>query len=152
MDLAQRIQILEDREQIRELGATYCFLVDGGHYEKLVHDYFTRDAECDFRIRLGNPDPMISKGRQQVLGFFREIVASTLKDMSHTVHNHRIAIEGDQASGDCYFELTARDANTSMPMIGAGRYQDLYQRVEDRWRFSQRNADILYIVPLNEGW
>ena len=95
---------------------------------------------------------MVSKGREQVLSFFQETVANLLKDMTHTTHNNRITIDGDRASGDCYFELTAREANSSIPMVGAGRYKDEYQRVGGIWQFSQRNADIFHIVPLNQGW
>jgi ketosteroid isomerase-like protein len=152
MDLEQRIQILEDREQLKELGATYCFLVDDDRYVELVNDYFTDDAGCDFRNRLANSEPLVSQGREQILLFFQDVVANTLKDMSHTLHNHRMVIDGDHAFGDCYFELTARDANSSTPMVGAGRYTDEYRRVGDRWQFSQRNADIFYIVPLDQGW
>lgn len=152
MDLEQRIQNIEDREQIKELRATYCFLVDDDRYDELVSEYFTIDAGCDFRNRLADGNPLISQGRVQILTFFQDVVAKTLKNMSHTTHNHRIAIDGDYASGDCYFELTARDANSSTPMVGAGRYEDKYQKVADKWQFSQRNADIFYITALSEGW
>lgn len=152
MDLEKRVQDLEDREKIKELRATYCFLVDDDQYPELVNEYFTSDAGCDFRYRSGGGDPLISQGSEKILGFFRKVVATTLKNMSHTTHNHRIAIEGDRASGDCYFELTAQDANSSVPMVGAGRYIDRYERVNGKWQFSQRNADIFYIVPLEQGW
>ena len=152
MDLQHRIQQLEDRELIRELRATYCFLVDDNQYVELIDNFFTDDARCDFRVRLGDTEPLISNGREEILDFFATIVVGTLKDMSHTTHNHRIAIDGDCGSGDCYFELTARDADTAVPMIGAGRYDDKYQRLDGRWRFSQRNADIFFIVPLDQGW
>jgi hypothetical protein len=152
MDIEKRIQILEDREMIKELRATYCFLVDDAEYAELVNNHFTSDARCDFRFRLGGLPPFISNGQEEVLAFFQTFVASMLKDMSHTTHNHRIVFDGDRASGDCYFELTARDANTSVPVTGAGRYFDEFERVGGKWRFSQRNADIFYIAPLNPGW
>ncbi|MBT4162428.1 MAG: nuclear transport factor 2 family protein [Gammaproteobacteria bacterium] len=152
MDLERRIALLEDREKIKELRATYCFMVDDDQYAELVNNHFTTHAGCDFRIRLGDMEPMISEGSVQVLAFFQDVVASLLKDMTHTTHNHRITVDGDTASGDCYFELTAREPNSSTPMVGAGRYFDEFQRVGDNWRFSQRNADIFYIVPLEQGW
>jgi len=164
MDIEQRIQVLEDRETIKELMATYCFLVDDDECAELVNDHFTHDAHCDFRFRpdglpplIANAQqealpPFISNGREEVVNFFRNFVGLLLKDMSHTTHNHRIVVDGDRASGDCYFELTARDANTSVPMTGAGRYFDEFERVDGEWRFSQRKADIFYIVPLSPGW
>ncbi len=164
MELKERIQVLEDRESIKELMATYCFLVDDDKCAELVNEHFTQDARCDFRFR---PDglppliadvqedalpPFISNGHEEIENFFRNFVGLLLKDMSHTAHNHRISVDGDRASADSYFELTARDANTSVPMTGAGRYFDEFERVDGEWRFSQRKADIFYIVPLSPGW
>jgi hypothetical protein len=37
-------------------------------------------------------------------------------------------------------------------MTGAGRYFDKFERVDGEWRFSQRKADVFYIVPLSPGW
>ena len=47
-DLEARLRALEDREAIRELRATYCFLVDDGRFDELVDGCFTDDARCDF--------------------------------------------------------------------------------------------------------
>lgn len=127
-------------------------MVDDDRYAELIKNCFTDDAKCDFRNRLAGGEPMISQGSKEILSFFQGVVAKTLKNMSHTTHNHRINIEAKQASGDCYFELTARDTNSSLPMIGAGRYNDKYEKINNQWRFSQRNADIFFIVPLNQGW
>lgn len=152
MDLEQRVRQLEDRAAIIELTSTYCFLVDDECFDELVDNWFTEDATCDFRIRTSDGQPMISEGRESVRRFFKETVATMLKDMTHTTHNHRLDIDGDHASGHCYFELTTRSAATSEPMVGAGRYSDRCVRVDGRWRFQQRNADIFYIVPLSQGW
>ncbi len=152
MDIEERIQVLEDREMLKELMATYCFLVDDDKCAELVNDHFTNDVRCDFRFRLGGLPPFISNGQEEVLAFFQNFVSLMLKDMSHTTHNHRIVVDVDHASGECYFELTARDANSSAPVTGAGRYFDEFERVGDEWRFSQRKADIFYIAPLSSGW
>jgi hypothetical protein len=152
MSIEERIQVLEDREMLKELMATYCFLVDDEKFAELVNEHFTSDAQCDFRFRLGELPPFVSNGQKEVLAFFRDFVSIMLKDMSHTTHNHRIAVDGDRASADSYFELTARDKNSSGPVTGAGRYFDEFERVDGKWRFSQRKADIFYIVPLDPGW
>ncbi len=150
--MQSRLRVLEDREQIKELTATYCFLVDDGRYDELVDRHFGEDAVCDFRSRGGDQGPLVSKGREEVRAFFKDVVATTLRDMSHTVHNHRIAVDGDRASGECYFELTARDASSGAAIVGAGRYIDRYSRVGDQWVFEERKADILHMVPLAQGW
>ena len=151
-DLERRLSAIEDREQIRELRATYCFLVDDGRFDELVDDCFTDDARCDFRSAQGDLGPFVSKGREEVRAFFAQVVASLLHDMSHTVHNHRISLDGDRATGDCYFELTAKDPSNGDAVVGAGRYLDRYRRVAGRWRFEERAAVIVHMAPLAEGW
>jgi ketosteroid isomerase-like protein len=151
-DLEARLRALEEREAIRELRATYCFLVDDGRYDELVESCFTKDALCDFGAADGSLAPMRAEGREEVRAFFSQAVASLLRDMSHTVHNHRITIDGDQASGDCYFELTATDAASGDDVMGAGRYVDRYRREGGRWRFAERRAEIFFMTPREEGW
>ncbi len=153
--IEQRLRILEDREAIRDLAATYCFLVDDGRFDELVERCFTEDACCDFRATAGGGDqmvPAVSRGRAELRNFFTVIVPAALRDMAHTTHNHRISIDGDRASGDCYFELTAVDRTSGEAVVGAGRYLDRYRRDQGAWRFEMRNAAIFYIAPLREGW
>jgi SnoaL-like domain len=150
--IEERLQALEDREQIGRLAAMYCFLVDDGRFDELVERCFTDDACCDFRFARGEIAPLVSRGREEVKTFFSAVVPAALTEMTHTVHNHRITIEGDDASGDCYFELTACDRATGEPVLGAGRYFDRYRRVDHGWRFAERRAEIFYITPLSEGW
>lgn len=148
----QRLQELEDRNQIEELRATYCFLVDDGRFDELVDRCFTDDARCDFRDAKGTISPLISTGRSEIRTFFTQIVASLLQDMCHTVHNHRIVIDADTAHGECYFELTATHPATNEAVVGAGRYLDRYRRVDGAWRFTERTAVIAHMAPLAEGW
>ncbi len=148
-----RLRAIEDRQQIEELRATYCFLVDDGRPKELVDEWFTDDATCDFRaVRGGSTLAVASRGRAEVCAFFTRIVPALLEDMCHTTHNHRIALDGDLASGDCYFEVTARDASSGEAVVGAGRYVDRYRRVDGHWRFVQRNAEMFYMAPLAQGW
>ena len=150
--LERRLRALEDREQIRELRATYCFLVDDGRFDELVDDCFTDDARCVFRSARGDVGPFVSTGREEIRVFFAQVVAALLHDMSHTVHNHRISFDGDRAAGDCYFELTAKDPASGDAVVGAGRYLDRYRRVAGEWRFEERAAVIVHMAPLAEGW
>ena len=61
-NLEARLRALEDREAIRELRATYCFLVDDGRFDELVDDWFTADALCEFRAVDGSFEPMRAQG------------------------------------------------------------------------------------------
>ena len=150
--LEDRLQVLEDREAIRELQATYCFLVDDGRFDELVDRPFAKDARCDFRLVESEMDPMVAEGHEPIRFLFTQGVAALLSDMSHTTHNHRIAVEGDHASGKSYFELTAIDATTGEAVMGGGRYIDRYRRQGDAWVFAERRVEIRYMSPLREGW
>src|SRR5208282_6902001 len=153
-NLARRLRMVEDRQQIEELRATYCFLVDDGRFDELVDRCFTEDACCDFR-GAGDAEqmaPTVSRGRAELRNFFTVMVPAALRGMAHTVHNHRVSIDGDRASGDCYFELTAVDRTSGEAVVGAGRYLDRYRRDNGAWRFEMRNAAIFFIAPLREGW
>ncbi len=147
-----RLQALEDREAIRELQATYCFLVDDGRFDELVDSCFAEDARCDFRIMASGLDPLLAEGHQEIRAFFAGTIAGLLRDMSHTVHNQRIAIDGDRASAESYFELTAIDATSGEAVLGGGRYIDEYRRVGGSWCFQERRAEIQHLSPLREGW
>ncbi len=151
-NIEQRLRILEDREQLRELAATYCFLVDDGRFDELVERCFTVDACCDFHSAGGGMAAMVSRGRAELRNFFAVVVPAALRDMAHTVHNHRVSVDDDRASGDCYFELTAVDRASGEAVVGAGRYIDRYRRDAGAWRFEMRNAEIFFIAPLREGW
>ncbi|MBI4517449.1 MAG: nuclear transport factor 2 family protein [Deltaproteobacteria bacterium] len=148
----QRLQQLDDREQLRELQATYCFLVDDRRFDELVERWFTADARCDFRDAKGAIAPLISNGGAEIRVFYTQVVASLLDDMCHTVHNQRLTIDGEVASGECYFELTAKHPATGDAVVGAGRYLDRYRRVDGAWRCAERTAIIFHMAPLAEGW
>ena len=147
-----RLQLLEDREAIRELQATYCFLVDDGRFDELVDHHFARNSRCDFRLVGSDVDPMLAEGHEPIRVFFKQLVGALLRDMSHTTHNQRIVVEGDSASGESYFELTAIDATTGEAVVGGGRYIDRYRRQGDTWVFEERRAEIRHMAPLREGW
>lgn len=151
-DILRRLRRLEDREKICELQATYCFLVDDRRFDELVDHWFAEDARCDFRDVTGAMQPMISTGRAEIRAFFKDVVGRLLDDMCHTVHNQRIVVDGDTATGDCYFELTAIDLPNRESVVGAGRYLDTYRRVDGAWRFAQRDARIFYLTALAGGW
>jgi ketosteroid isomerase-like protein len=150
--VTDRVQRLEDLEAIRELQATYCYLVDDGRFEELAERWFTEDARCDFHDVAATIPPVVSSGRSEILAFYSGVVAVLLADMCHTVHNQRIVIDGNVARGECYFELTARHPATSDAVVGAGRYIDRYRRVDGNWRCCERIAQILHMAPLAEGW
>ncbi len=150
--LEDRIKLIEDREQIRELAATYCFLIDDGRFDELVDRCFTADASCDYRGMRGGLAPIVARGSADIRNFLTAVLPGLLSEMVHTIHNHRITIEGERATGNLYFRMTAVDCATGDDVVAAGRYFDRYRQAGGRWRIETRNARIFFISPLNKGW
>lgn len=148
----ERLQLLEDREAIRQLQATYCFLVDDGRFEDLAQQWFTEDARCEFGDTGSLISPFVSNGRAEILSFYKDVVAVLLAGMCHTIHNARIVVEGNVARGECYFEVTASHPATGEAVVGAGRYLDRYRRTAEGWRVSERVARIFHMTSLEDGW
>ena len=69
-----RLRALEDREAIRELQATYCFLVDDRRFDELADRHFAKDARCDFRLLGSGVDPLVAEGRDEIRAFFESAV------------------------------------------------------------------------------
>lgn len=152
LTLEDRIRLIEDREQIRELVANYCFLIDDGRFDELVDRCFTADASCDYRGVRGGLAPIVAQGSADIRNFLSAVLPGLLSDMVHTIHNHRISLDGDRGSGELYFWMTAIDCATGDDVIAAGRYFDRYRRVGGQWRFEVRNARIFFIAPIKTGW
>jgi len=72
-----RLQVLEDREAIRELQATYCFLVDDGRFDELVDHHFGKDARCDFHLMRSEVEPMVAEGHEPIRFLFTQAAAAT---------------------------------------------------------------------------
>ncbi len=152
LTLEDRIKLMEDREQIRELAAAYCFLIDDGRFDELVDRCFTADAYCDYRGVRGGLAPIVARGSAEIRSVLTAVLPGLLSEMVHTIHNHRIVIEGERASGDLYFRMTAIDCATGDDVIAAGRYFDRYRRVGGQWRIEARHARIFFIAPVKQGW
>ncbi len=138
--LEARIQEIEDREAIRELTAMYCKCVVQGDVEKIV-DLFTADGILE------SGDTYV-KGHAELLAAYREALGD-LRPLP-CVHNHIIEVEGDRAQGTCTLEL--RGVTDGASQIGAGHYEDSFQRLDGAWKFSHRNLILYHMVPLSQGW
>ena len=138
--LEARIQEIEDRESIRELTAMYCKCVV--------------QADIDAIVDLFTPDGIMEAGDTHVAGHekLRAMYDEAMGDLRPLpcVHNHIIEVEGDRARGTCTLELRGVAAGTSQ--IGAGHYEDEFQRLDGGWKFSHRNLILYHMVPLSQGW
>lgn len=139
--LEQRLQRLEDLEEIRQLDATYCRLLDNGDWSELV-DLFTADGEF---IGLDKV-----RGHDELRRFFSGLADGGLTAFWHYVTNHEILLDGHSAQvRSALWQPCVQDG---VPHVAAGRYHDHLVRLDGRWRYRSKQVAFDYFAPLTDGW
>ena len=141
--LLARIQRLEDIEAIRHLRCRYHFCLNEGRFTDL-RDLFTDDAlvELGYLARYDGIEA-IDSGFQAMGDRDRFFI----KQFSH---GHDVAVDGDRGTGTSYLE--ARYGRFGVSYVVAGRYDDVYARVNGVWKFRSMVAELFYTVPNGVGW
>ena len=121
----------DDRQAIIDLTTAYCYALDDRRFEDLA-SVFTPDAVADY-------DPVVCHGIDEITAKVRGSI-EFLDATAHMVANHRILVEGDKGSCECY--LMAQHLRKGTPggdlyMI-AGRYRDEVVRTPQGWRIASR--------------
>lgn len=142
--LEESVALLADREEIRDLIATYALRAARG---VPMADLFTDDGA--FITHVPGKTAREVRGREALDQYYRELAAAPGHPMP-MIHNHLIAVDGDQARGICSVELRTTVGATSM--IGSGYYDDSFRREGGRWKFVERDVHFHHLVPLEEGW
>ena len=140
-DLAARVDRLEAESAIRALAARYCFTIDN-HDLNAVADLFTEDARVFSRDGV-----MDASGRNAIVAQY-EGRFTLLGPSNHVSHDHwiRFGEDPDIAEGtvSAHAELWRKDGT----MVTALRYDDVYRRDHNVWRFAERALSFLYYVPI----
>ncbi len=136
---------LADRLELRDLVCRYARIPDDRDYA-LVDEVFTPDAT------LAGPGFSI-QGIDGIREAMRRIEAysATL----HAVHNHRVELAGDEASGETYCvanHLLEKDGRPYKLDWGI-RYRDRYRRLPGGWRIASRELRVVWEqeLPLRLG-
>lgn len=141
MTLEERISRLEDIEQIRSLRNKFHFFINEG----LAHRFgevYSEDAVVEF------DDFMNQEGLANIIEASGKLTRSVF--VKQFLHNHEIELHGDTATGFCY--LDARYASNGESLIVAARYDDEYKRTDAGWRICRTRVNIIFSVPLRQGW
>jgi hypothetical protein len=141
--LAKRVQVLEDREEIRALILLYGQSHDHRDYRTFA-GLFAKDGE--WIGGLGS-----AKGPDAIFALMdKSIGLHPLHEGSGTFHvltNDQIVIDGDRATSTTkWIYLTAADDN-SPKLTYLGHYDDQFIRENGRWKFLRRQS-ISDISPL----
>ncbi len=143
MTLEQRIQRLEDIEDIRRLRNKYHASLNESRYED-CRALFTDDAvvELGYLARYEGLDA-IDRG-------FRAMGERDRFFIKQFIHSHDVAVDGDSGTGTSYLE--ARYGRFGVSYVVAGRYDDVYARMNGVWKFRAMIAELFYTVPNAVGW
>ena len=125
-----QIQGLLDREAIRDLPKRYCDRV--WHNDaKGLSELFAADGVF---IAVTTDKEIEIKGRNNILDFMREGLADGPRPY---IHNHVVELNGpSRASGRAYLDL--RSAKHNYDWLGAGYYEDDYEKLAGQWLFKRR--------------
>jgi ketosteroid isomerase-like protein len=140
-DLETLVRELTDREAIRDLAARYA------------HAVWLQDPEA--AVALFAPDGVMDTGdRPPIRGSdalrtaYQAMVGGAV--LRPFVHDHRIELHGDRATGRCHLDL--RGAVDGHSWIGTGHYEDAYVRIGSAWKFQSRKLVMHSYAPVEQGW
>ena len=143
--LAKRVQLLEDREEIRGLILAYGQAHDHRDY-KMFASLFARNGEWIGGLGTAEGPDAIFALMDKSIGHH------PLPEGSGTIHvltNDQIVIDGDRASSVTkWFYLTAGDDKAPKPTY-LGHYDDQFIRENGHWKFLRRRS-VSDISPLRK--
>jgi ketosteroid isomerase-like protein len=145
--LEQRIQLLEDREAIRELIAQYCRGVDARD-EAMFMSIWTDDAA----YRISGPFGGV-EGIEAIRGVLHGLWAA-FSELHHWATNAVIEVDGDHARSWCDADVTGTDTLGRALMLAAS-YTDHLRRDPAGprgWKFTNRDVELHYMTPVLQPW
>jgi ketosteroid isomerase-like protein len=139
------IRELADREEIRDLIATYAHRMAHG---PAVADLFTDDGAYINR-GIGSRPRREVRGRAALDEYYGDRTGWREHPLP-MIHNHLIAVGGDEARGICSVEIRMVEDGESL--VASGYYKDRFRREAGHWKFTEREVSFFHWVPLQQGW
>jgi uncharacterized protein (TIGR02246 family) len=133
--VGQRLQRLEDLEEIRQLFVDYGHHLDQRDFESYAN-LFAEDAE----LLLG-PIARV-RGRAAIRRHMEEVLPGDGRDSFHLVTSPRITIDGDEARAEVMWSVVTRGADGQPALTMLGRHRDVLAREGGRWLFQRREGHI----------
>jgi len=124
--------VLEEKDAIRELQASYCFHIDNAEFSKWV-DLFTPDGVFEIP-RMGR-----FAGHEALLKFTQALpLTNGSPMMRHCVTNSIVEVDGERAKAWSYVVVVRGGETLALNL--AGRYEDELVKSGGRWRFQERRV------------
>lgn len=130
MNLEERIQRLEDIEEIRSLQAKYQRCLDSRDFDGLS-ECFSDDAVSSY----GN-DTMSYKGKENILNFLMSVMSLSMPS-AHLIHGGEIDwISPDFAKAIWYLEDHLLHKKFLVKLNGTAIYHVEYKKIDGKWKIS----------------
>jgi ketosteroid isomerase-like protein len=136
------LEELLEIEDIKQLRMLYSHHIDGGDLDALV-ELFCEDAVCEFGESYGGD----WVGRAAIRKGYGRFTSDAIPPFSflHATTNPWIRITGpDTASGRWYLLDMSLFPGTENPLAAVGIYDDVYRKVDGRWRIARTRIDFLW--------
>jgi hypothetical protein len=122
------VQRLLDESELRALSATYMRGLDRLD-EALVRSVFADDATTHYGSFVGGANDMPAMAMRAL---------SAYRTTQHQLGQITLAIDGDSATGEVYFQAFHQHATDDFDRFICGRYVDRYRRTPEGWRMTHR--------------
>jgi hypothetical protein len=130
------VRTLKDVEEIRSLRMAYHQMINEGRSAG-IPSLFVPGGQVDFGYLCRSLDTLAGTSKRNEL-------------MKQMIHNHSVSVDGDRGTGFAYQE--GRGVIHGVAYVYGGRYDDVYVRTPEGWRFESMKFTPTMFVPFDQGW
>lgn len=145
LSLGERVQRLEDIEEIKQLKSKYMQACDDHYNPEKIASYFTEDAVWTEKARSERLE-----GKEAIYQYFKE----TSKNIVFALHYAIapiITVDKDTADGQWYMWMVST-AKTHGAVINAVTYKDKYVKIDGSWMFKEMHVTNVFVTKYEDGW
>lgn len=157
--IEQRLQAIEDTQEITTLKARYCHYCDGG-WDRAPHTYYNEIADLFIEDGVWDARPLseLAEGREAIRDLFKRL--REVPFAMHFVTNPIIEVKGDTATGNWHAMIlltgpvlaTGPDENRQAAYWLFGIYSEEYVRTPEGWRYKSLRMTPAIYTPYEAGW
>jgi hypothetical protein len=129
---------LVEMRKIEQLKYAYVRCIDLKEWDE-IEELFVPDATATYSDGKYSFD-----GRDAIMAFLRESMASTNMLTSHKVHQPEIVLTGDTATATWALEDVVVHLDYNMEIRGAAFYHDTYVKVDGTWKIKHTGYERIY--------
>ncbi len=148
MNDAARLQVLEDREEIRQIFVEYARCLDRGDHAGYAN-LFARDGVLVAQLGEAVGPAAIEAILDEHLG---PQVRGHLPEAIHVMNNHRIDVDADTATTEVIWFYLTTDPDGVPTVLQSGRYADDLVREDGVWKIGRHDISrIMGRSPMDQA-